>query len=319
MRKQLMSRLAELRRQLLREKQRKRSGGKSFLIPKHGYQVAVWGYANSGKSYILSRLSGVPLKSSLVPLETSKPTPVMVESKGGMIQMVELPSYFEGFESSKFSSMVFSSIRAADHLLLVVDLSWSPKEQVSTLISLLEENDIFPDRRAPPVKIEKQPSGGIRFVGEDLLIGEREEFMEILQMFGIHNAVIIPYGRITPDDLFTALDEGAKFIPLLLLGNKMGFEDEFFSLPQKKLLFKGEETKEELFPALGLIRVYTKPSRGEVSKTAVILPQGSTPEDLAEKIFGEREVRSVRLWRDGKFRNVPKDYVLQDGDVIELR
>ena len=319
MRKQLMTRLAELRRQLLKEKQAKRGGGKSFLIPKSGYQVSVWGYANSGKSYILSQLSGTPLKSTPIPLETDKPTPVMVESRGGMVQMVELPSYFEGFEDSKFSTMVFSSIRASDHLLLVLDLSWSPREQLNTLVKVLEENDIFPDREAPPVKIEKQPSGGIRFVGEDLLMGDREEFMEVLQMFGVHNAVIIPYGRITPGDLFTALDEGAKFIPLLLLGNKSGFEEEFQSLPHKKLLYRGPETREELFPALNLIRVYTKPSRGEVSSTAVVLPQGSTPEDLAEKIFGDRSIRSVRLWRDGRFRNVPKDYLLKDGDIIELR
>ncbi len=320
MRKQLMRRLAELRRQLLKEKSQKRGGGRSFLVPKMGYQATVWGFANSGKSYILSVLSGTEIKSTPVPLETDKPTPVMVESRGGKIQLVELPSYFEGFKGSKFESMVFASIRASDHLILVVDLTYDPEYQISTLTEILRENDIYPNEKRPPVKVEKQHSGGIRFVGEDLLEGDREEFMEVLQMFGIHNAVVVPYGRITPGDLFRALDEGAKFIPTLLLGNKSGFEEDFLKIQGfPKLLFRGKETADELFSAMNLIRVYTKPPRGEVSRTAVVLPKGSTPEDLAEELFGRRKVNQVRLWKDGRFRNVPKDYVLRDGDVIELR
>ncbi len=320
MRKQLMRRLAELRRQLLKEKSKKRGGGTSFLVPKQGYQVTVWGYANSGKSHVLSSLSGVPLKSTPVPLETEKPTPVMVDFGGGSVQFVELPSYFEGFEGSKFESMVLASIRASDHLMLVVDLTYSPKEQVKTLVKFLEENDVFPNRKRPPVKVEKQPHGGIRFVGEDLLVGEREEFIEVLQMFGIHSAVIVPYGRITPQDLFTALDSGSKFIPTFLLGNKGGYEEEFFSVEGfPKVLFRGPSSKEEVFSALNLVRVFTKPPKGEVSKTAVVLPKGSTAEDLAEVILKGKSFRQVRLWKGSSFRNVPRDYVLQDGDVIEIR
>ncbi|NPA86423.1 MAG: TGS domain-containing protein [Candidatus Diapherotrites archaeon] len=319
MRKQLMRRLSELRKQLLKEKKQKKGGGKSFLVPKSGYQAVLWGFANAGKSYILNSLTSLNIPSTPRPVETDKPTPGMMDVGGGYVQLVELPSYFEGFRGSKFESMVFPSIRAADHLILVIDLSFDPEYQVGTLLDLLREHDIFPNREPPPVKVEKQHSGGIRFVGEDLLEGDQEEFMEVLQMFGLHNAVVVPYGRITPGDLFLALDESAKFIPMLLLGNKGGFEDEFLSLPHPKLIFRGEGSREELFRAMRLIRVYTKPPRGEISKTAVILPEGSTPEDLAEELFGRREIKQVRLWRDGRFRNVPKDYVLQDGDVIELR
>ncbi len=320
MRKQLMKRLAELRRELLKEKRKKRGGGKSVLVPKSGYQAAVWGYTNSGKSHVLSILSGTELRSTPVPLETNVPTPVMVEVGGGKVQLVELPSYFDGFESSKLAPLVFTSIRAADHLVLVVDLTWDPRQQVDTLVQILRENDIFPNRDPPPVKVERQYSGGIKFVGEDLFAGEKEEFIEILQMFGLHNATVVAYGRITPEDLFLALDEGAKFIPAVLLGNKNGFEEEFLKIEGfPKVLFRGRETAEELFRAMGLIRVFTKPHRGEVSREAVVMREGSTPLDLAEVVLGRREVKEVRLWREGSYINVSKEYRLRDGYIIELR
>lgn len=309
MRKQLTRRLAELRRELLRERKKKK-GGKSVLVPKSGYQVVLWGFVNSGKSFILNTLSGTNTPSTPRPLETEKPTPGIMESRGGRVQLVELPSYFPGFEESHFAPTVFSSIRAADHLALV--LGENPKEEFSTLVRILKENDIFPNREPPPVKIEKQPHGGIKFLSEKLLVGEKEEFFEVLQMFGIHNAVVVPYGKITPGDLFTALDEGVKFIPGIVI-----FNGPVVDLPWPSVTFKGTESKEEIFKALGLIRVFTKPPRGEISREAVVLRKGSTVEDLAEKI--RISFKQARLWKGDRYINVRKDYVLNDGDVVELR
>jgi len=309
MRKQLMRRLAELRRELLKERKSKRKG-RSVLVPKMGYQVVLWGFANSGKSYILNTLTGANTPSTPRPLETHKPTPGIMESGGGRIQLVELPSYFPGFEDSHFAPTVFSSIRAADHLALV--LREEPEEEFRVLVDVLRKNDIFPNKEAPPVKVERQPHGGIKFLSEGLLVGEREEFLEVLQMFGIHNAVVVPYGRITPNDLFMALDEGVKFIPAIII-----FNGDYRPLPWPWVVFKGASTKEELFRALNLVRVFTKPPKGEVSSEAVVLPKGSTVHTLSERIG--IKFRQARLWKGEKFINVGKDYVLKDGDIIELR
>ncbi len=305
MRKQLLRKMAELRKEI--STKRRVSSGRSYLVPKQGFQAAVWGFPNVGKSYILSVLSGVPIKSTSIPYETSVPTPVMVEWKGGRIQMVELPSYMSR-DDSRLYSMILPSIRAADHLILVVNDD-SPEYQVKELLNVLEEEGVYLNRDRPPVKVEKQYSGGIRFLSEHLLRGDREDFLEVLQQHGVYNAVIVPYGPITPTDLSLALEEGATFMKYTILVN--GEWDG-------GIKFRGRETLRDLFKSMGIIRVFTKPPRGEISKEAVIMREGSTPEDLAKRI-GVKSFNRARIWTEGVYRDIPKDYILKDGDIIEFR
>jgi len=323
-------RLAELKRELQKEKERKGGGGGVRLIPKEGFQAVLFGFPNSGKTYVMSRLTNAPVKPTDYPLATTEPTPGMMDVKGGKVQLVEVPSYFEGYEDSKMGRIGLATIRAADAVVLVVDLTEDPLRQVKELVSFLRSEDIYLNRRPPNVRIEKRYSGRFEFIGESFMVGDRRTYVEILQTYGIHSATVTFLERTTPEEFILAVNESARFLPTVLLGNMVELADEkhvkrFLSIPNvRKVLFRNgdvEATKEELFDALGLIRVYTKPPREDPSPEPVVLKRGSRVRDLAARVLRGKDVKQARVWGSARFpgQTVGPDYELQDGDIVELR
>jgi uncharacterized protein len=80
---------------------------------------------------------------------------------------------------------------------------------------------------------------------------------------------------------------------------------------------------DKLYELSGIIRIYTKPPGKEADKKSpFIVPLGSTLADLAGKVHNDfvNKLKYARAWgksvRDGQM--VQRDYVLQDGDVVEL-
>ena len=84
-----------------------------------------------------------------------------------------------------------------------------------------------------------------------------------------------------------------------------------------------DELKEKLFAALEIIRVYTKPPAGKPDFNApFILKKGDTVDDLAAAIHKDLSsgLRYAQVWGSGRFdgQRVKRDYLLRDGDVVEL-
>jgi len=87
---------------------------------------------------------------------------------------------------------------------------------------------------------------------------------------------------------------------------KRGFED------LKKVIFKNSR----------IIRVYTKePGKDPDLDTPFTLPSGSNVLDLAELIHKDfvKNLKYARIWGSTRFdgQKVHKDYILQDGDIVE--
>ncbi len=319
MRAVLQRRLAQLRRE--QERKKKSGGGRSVLVEKQGFMAVLFGLPNSGKTLVLSQLTSAPVKPTPQPMATVAPVPGIMEWEGGRVQLVEVPSYFPGYEESRIGKVGLTTIRSADALILVIDLRRDPLDQLNTLKEFLEKEGIYLNRERPPVVVRRLPHPEFIFYGEGNLRGEREEFLETLRSLGYRGAEVIVRGPITPEDLLVAIDESAVFLPAILLGTFSGHEEEFQSIDGfRKVIFRGKESAGEIFRSLGLIRVFTRSRRGEVSKSAVTMPAGSRVEDLAEKIFPGRKVSGARVWGSTKFpgQRVPLDYVLSDGDVVEL-
>ncbi len=330
LRAQLYRRLAELKRELEKEKERKSGGGGIRIIPKEGFQAVLFGFPNSGKTYVLSKLTNAPVTPTDYPLATTEPTPGMMVAGGGKVQLVEIPSYFEGYGDSKMGRIGLATIRSTDAVILVVDLTRDPIEQVRTLVEFLRDEDIYLNKRPPNVRVERRYSGGYQFIGESFMEGDRRLYQDILQTYGIHNAVVTFLERTTPEEFMLAINESARFLPTLLLGTKADIAPQshvrrFNEIPNvEKVLFDPadvENTKMSIFHGLGLIRVYTKPPRGKPSTEPIVLRRGSTVEDVAERIFPNKTVRQARVWGSTKFpgQAVGLDYVLKDGDIVELR
>lgn len=123
----------------------------------------------------------------------------------------------------------------------------------------------------------------------------------------------------------------------MLLLNKIELDDEYFyhnlleemvenilslyiiSLHQKTNI---EQIGKWIFDKLNIVRVYSKePGKKPDMNKPFVLPKGSTPIDLAEKIHKDLvQFKYARLWGQGKFegQHIPRDYELQDKDIIEI-
>ena len=84
------------------------------------------------------------------------------------------------------------------------------------------------------------------------------------------------------------------------------------------------ELKEKIWQSLNKIRVYTKQPGKQADNEPVILKQGSTVKDVAEKIFHgfSSQIKETRITGpSSKFPNqkVGLEHVLKDKDTVEFK
>ena len=104
---QLKSRLAKLR------KEGEKKGAKKSGIRKEGdAQVCIVGFTNSGKSWLLSKLTSAKPEISSHPFTTTQPEVGMMDYSGIKVQLVEIPATFD--------AIYMSIARTCDAILLVV-------------------------------------------------------------------------------------------------------------------------------------------------------------------------------------------------------
>jgi ribosome-interacting GTPase 1 len=281
---------ADLRRRLAKLKEaaqtRKKSGGtvSPFVINKEGAgQVVVLGPPNVGKSALLVALTNASPEVSEAPFSTWTPTPGMLHYENVQIQLIDTPPLNRDYMDPEMLNL----IRRADLLLLVLDLQTDPDRQLEESIQILEEHRIIPDHR-------------------------RDQ----------HDSII-----------------GKSFIPLLVLANKCDDEEtvevyelfceimdhEWNCLPVSASSGRNlEMLRRRVFKELGVMRIFSKAPMAEPDRsTPYIMKEGSTLEEFARKIHKDfyENLAFARVWGSSLFdgQMVQRDYVLQDGDVVELR
>jgi len=113
---EIKSKIARLKKQHEKEeaKRRARGGRGDFLRRQGAAQVAVVGFPNAGKSFLVNALSNASFASTPAPFETLEAAPAMMEHKKVQIQLVDTPSAHAGNQS-----LVFGLARNADLALIV--------------------------------------------------------------------------------------------------------------------------------------------------------------------------------------------------------
>jgi len=324
----LKRRLAKLRGEL-EERERRRGGrGPSFAVKKEGCaQVALVGLPNSGKSTLLRKLTAARPEVAEYPFTTRLPVPGMMEYEDVQVQLVEIPALVEGSSLGRgLGARPLSAARNADAIALVVDASSDPRRQLEILVRELEEGGIRLNRSPPRVIIQRREEGGIVLRGEELVEGGREGVLELLREHRVHNALVMVEERVDLQTLEELLEGSVVYRPCFVLLTKTDLATPTTEgLGPFRVIDTGrpeEELKREIFQSLGLIRIYTKKPNEEPSREPLVLPRGSTPLDVARAIHKELErgLRAVRVWGSTRFPGqwVPRDYPLQDGDVVEL-
>jgi ribosome-interacting GTPase 1 len=253
----------------------------SFYIRKEGAgQVALVGLPNSGKSQLLAAVTDALPEIADYPFTTKTPNIGMMKYENIQIQLVDSPAV-----TGKDSRVWLNNVaRNADLIVIVVDLSQNPVDQVESTIKELESVSIVS---------ETEPS--------DNLIGKRPKKMMIIgsksDLDSSEAGWLRLKTRYSPDLRMSSVSAAR--------GNNL------------------QDFKKNIFDALDIIRVHTKSPGKKVELTdPIILKTGSTVKDAAEDIHKDfkAKLKYAVVWGSGKFdgQRVSQTHVLQDNDIIEL-
>jgi small GTP-binding protein len=246
-------------------------------------QVVIIGLANVGKSALLQALTNASPEISAFPFTTRLPTPGMMMVGDVPIQIIDTPP----LDREYLEPELFDLIRRADILIIVLDLQTYPIEQLQRAIDILAEHHI-------------SPITGTQNVAQQTTITQKQ--------------TLIVANKCDDDELQELFE---IFCELM--------EEDWSCIPISAVSGRNlQRLQQEVFSRLGIMRVYAKPPGKEADLTApFVLRDGSTVEEFAGKVHKDfvKNLKMARVWGSSSFEGqiVGRDYVLRDGDIIELR
>jgi uncharacterized protein len=281
---------ADLKRRLSKAREEAQKKGKAgargntYHVPREGAgQVMLVGPPNSGKSTLLIMLTNALPEVGDYPFTTRKPLPGMMDFENIKIQLVDLPPIAPEWTDG----WVYALIRNADLVLVLVDLARDDVfENIEQLRSQLASHKIRLMHHAS----DENPDGG-EITKRALLVGNKED-VEAAKERGTFLAELY-----------------AADFPVLTISAASGSNLETL--------------RHALYDSLGVLRVYTKsPGKKPELDAPFVLQQGSTILDVAQAVHKDiaASLKFARVWGADTFegQRVTRDYVVQDGDVIEL-
>lgn len=328
----LKAKLARLREQ--KQKASLRSAGLGYGVKKEGDATLVLvGFPSVGKSTLLNSISNAESKIGDYDFTTLNIVPGMMELHGARIQVLDMPGVIEGVSEGRGrGGEVLSVVRNAD--LVVIILEANKLEHLDIIRKELHESGFRLDQERPDVKITKRSGGGID-IGSAVPLKKitRDMVKEALQEFKIYNAEVVIREDITMEQLTDSILGNRAYIPSLVVVNKVDIVPETgLKWLQDKcgdcVMISAEkgtgmdEMREVIWRRLGLIRIFMKRiGKQPDMKEPIIVKKGLTVKDVAEKIHRVwGRARYARVWGSSRFpgQRLGLDYVLNDGDVVEI-
>jgi ribosome-interacting GTPase 1 len=321
----------------------KSSGGPKLFIEKEGSaQIAVIGMTNVGKSCLMSATTNSKVIVTPTPYSTHEPVPGIMNYGDVQFQLIEAPAVMEGASDGRGTGNVTLGLaRNADGVILMIDLSRNPIEQLDLILAELEKSRVLVNKPKGRVVIDRRHAGlALRVILVGRLIDcTMHDVEDLLREYKIHDAIVRISGEVTLEDVENAVFETTIYKPAVIVANKMDLKGADLNLKilkkyvndklpvtamsceQKKGL---DELGKAVFESLGIIRVYTKEpgSKAETGRPFA-LKRGATVNDLAKNIHKDflynflfAMVWAKRLPFSPK--KVGSSFVLDDGDVVEL-
>ncbi|MFZ5642970.1 MAG: TGS domain-containing protein [Bacillota bacterium] len=252
-----------------------------FNIEKQGAgQVVFFGFPNTGKSALLNAITRANTKVADYPFTTTLPVSGMMPFEDILIQVVELPPITAEMSPPGISGALIN----CDLIAVVFNLSSDDcLDQINESINFLYRKRIIRNEKIPGVRCV--PPERIFLLGNRSDAPESKENLDIIRELGPAGFKIYTVSAKTGENI--------------------------------------EQLKRTLFNTLDVIRIYSKmPGKETDMRAPFVLSRGSTVLDLAEKIHRDmaQKLKFARVWGSSKFegQSVPKDYVLQDKDIVEI-
>jgi ribosome-interacting GTPase 1 len=199
------------------------------------------------------------------------------------VQLIDTPSLNPDFVEPQLMDLV----RRADMVLIVVDLQAFPIQQLEDTVALLEEQRIVPQH-----------------------LQERYD--------GQRRAIFLPFLVVVNKVDDESLDEDYEVLCELL-------EGKWPLIPLSAETGRNlEQLKRVVFDRLEIMRIYAKPPGKDPDlNEPFVMKKGSTVEEFAASVHQDfyEKLKSTRVWGSAEFEGqmVGRDYILQDGDIVELR
>jgi ribosome-interacting GTPase 1 len=171
-------------------------------------------------------------------------------------------------------------------MMVVIDLRADPLQQLQDALSMLRDWRIFPKGTAIPEGLTKPPFIKRMLVAVNKMDEAKDE--EDYQVFLELSEMNLPCVGIS-------VHRGRNLSALV----------------------------EKIYNLFEIIRVFTRaPGKAHDPSSPFVLPRDSKLEELAEKVHKDfkEKLKYARVWGTAVYdgQMVQRDYILQDGDVVEL-
>jgi len=276
-------RIAQLKDRMETERARKK-GGVSLVVKREGAgKVALVGPPNTGKSQLLCSLTNARPEVAPYPYTTRMPVPAMMPYEDIFIQLVELPALSE----EHYDTATGDNVRTADLVLVILDLaSQDPLDQFHITRHIMERIKI---------RLSREGSGGTLEFGwvdkKTLAVANKSDLDE--------DEIIFSLMKEMWDSDIELLNVSAE------TGENL------------------ERLKSEIFKRLGIVRIYSKePGKPKTTSPPFTMTAGSTLLEFAAHVHKDfaQNLKMAKVWGSSEFpgQSVSVDYVLADGDIVEL-
>jgi ribosome-interacting GTPase 1 len=343
-----MNRKIALIREDLEKKKRmgtgKSSGGPKLFIEKGASaQVALIGMTNVGKSCLMCATTNSKVVVTPTPFSTHEPVPGIMNYLDVQFQIVEAPAVMEGAAEGKAGGNVTLGLaRNADGVILMLDLSRDPVEQLELILAELEKSRVLVSKpTGGRVEIQRRPAGSrLRIIVTGRLIDcSMRDVEELLRNYRINDAIVRITGAVSLEDVDDAIYENTIYKPAVIVANKLDLPGTIANLRKLKAHVNGKlpivpmscerkigipELGKAIFDSLGIIRVYTKEPGNKVhSDHPFALRRGATVNELAKNIHKElySNFMFAMVWAKRlpfSPKKVGLNFVLDDGDIVEI-
>jgi ribosome-interacting GTPase 1 len=321
----------------------KGGGGPKLFVEKEGSaQIALIGMTNVGKSCLMTATTNSKVVVTPTPYSTHEPVPGIMNYKDVQFQIVEAPAVMEGSSDGRAAGHVTLGLaRNADGVILMVDLSCDPIEQLELVLAEMEKSRVLVNKPSGKVEIDRRHAGTalrIILVGK-LLDCDMHDVEDLLRDYKIHDAIVRISGEVTLDDVEDAIFETTTYKPAVIVANKLDLPGASVNLRILKQFVNGkfpviamsceqkkgiEELGKALLESLNVIRVYTKePGSNKDTGHPFVLKHGATVNDLAKNIHKEMlsNFLFAMVWAKRlpfSPKKVGLGFLLEDGDIVEI-
>jgi small GTP-binding protein len=331
MRAEITTKIAKLKEQIEKEKAQasKKGGGPTIAVKKDGAgQLVLVGVPNSGKTTFFNAMTGLNGLVGDYEFTTTLPDVGMIDFKGAKIQLVDLPPITEGSAEGKMNGKeILAVVRNADALVFVLSAQNATNEFL-LLKKELEKTGILLNRKKPNISVTPSSFPGFSLTGKEFLKIPQETLVEYLKGRGLHNVQVILREPTTLETIEEVMDETLAYKRCMIVLMKSTKHAEV-KREKGMIMYTWENTPEQkkvaldlLFEVLDKVYVYTKKPGQEAATIPLIVNKGANVLDVAALVHKDivQNFKYAKVWGSAKFdgQRVAKDYLVQDGDIIEF-